>query len=75
MKTKIRKLIVRQTGIKVEKVTDGAALVDDLYVDSLDRVELTMTFEDEFGVEIPDEDAEAWKTVGDIISYLTDKHA
>jgi acyl carrier protein len=56
-------------------VTDGASFVEDLGADSLDTVELVMAFEEEFGVDIPDEDAEQMRTVGDAIAYLRKKSA
>ena len=67
---KIRDIIVEQLGVDAEEVTRESSIIDDLGADSLDIVELVMAFEDEFGVEIPDEAAEKIATVGDIISYL-----
>ena len=59
-----------QLGVEEETVTPEASFVDDLGADSLDTVELVMAFEEEFGCEIPDEDAEKIRTVGDAINYL-----
>ena len=67
---KIRDIIVEQLGVDESQVTMEASFVDDLGADSLDIVELVMAFEDEFGVEIPDETAEKIATVGDIVKYL-----
>jgi len=60
-------------GVKPEEVTPTASFVDDLGADSLDTVELIMALEEEFNVEIPDEDAEKMKTVGDAIKYIEEK--
>jgi len=65
---KITDIIVEQLGVKREEVTPEASFVDDLGADSLDTVELCMALEEEFGIEIPDEDAEKIQTVGDAIS-------
>lgn len=70
---KITEIIVEQLGVKPEEVTAEASFVDDLGADSLDTVELVMALEEEFGVEIPDEDAEKIQTVGDAIKYIEDK--
>lgn len=67
---KVREIIADELGVEMEKVTDDAAFVEDLGADSLDTVELVMRFEEEFEVEIPDEDAEKMQTVGDAIRYL-----
>ncbi|MCK5446556.1 MAG: acyl carrier protein, partial [Gemmatimonadetes bacterium] len=67
---KVREIIANELGVEMEKVTDEASFVEDLGADSLDTVELVMAFEEEFGVEIPDEDAEQMLTVGDAIRYL-----
>ncbi|MBI4368273.1 MAG: acyl carrier protein, partial [Candidatus Omnitrophica bacterium] len=61
---KITEIIVEQLGVKAEEVTPEASFVDDLGADSLDTVELVMALEEEFGIEIPDEDAEKIQTVG-----------
>ena len=70
---KIRQIIAEQLGVKKEEVTDGAKFVDDLGADSLDTVELVMALEEEFGIEIPDEDAEKLATVGDALRYIEEK--
>jgi acyl carrier protein len=70
---KITEIIVEQLGVKPEEVTPEASFVDDLGADSLDTVELVMALEEEFGVEIPDEDAEKIQTVGDAIKYIEEK--
>ena len=67
---KVREIIVQQLGVDAEKVTPEASFVDDLGADSLDVVELVMAFEEEFGVEIPDEAAEKISTVKDAVEYL-----
>ena len=70
---KITEIIVEQLGVKPEEVTAEASFVDDLGADSLDTVELVMALEEEFGIEIPDEDAEKIQTVGDAIRYIEQK--
>ena len=70
---KITEIIVEQLGVKPEEVTAEASFIDDLGADSLDTVELVMALEEEFGIEIPDEDAEKIQTVGDAIKYITEK--
>ena len=70
---KITEIIVEQLGVKPEEVIPEASFVDDLGADSLDTVELVMALEEEFGIEIPDEDAEKIQTVGDAIKYITEK--
>ena len=72
---KIKSVIAEQLGVKPEEVTDQAKFVDDLGADSLDTVELVMALEEEYGVEIPDEDAEKLTTVGDAIKYIEEKLA
>ena len=70
---KITEIIVEQLGVKPEEVIPEAPFVDDLGADSLDTVELVMALEEEFGIEIPDEDAEKIQTVGDAIRYIEEK--
>jgi acyl carrier protein len=70
---KIRQIIADQLGVKKEEVTDNAKFVDDLGADSLDTVELVMALEEEFGIEIPDEEAEKLITVGDALRYIEEK--
>ena len=67
---KVRDIIINELGVDADKVTPEASFVEDLGADSLDTVELVMAFEEEFGMEIPDEDAEKLQTVGDAISYI-----
>jgi acyl carrier protein len=67
---KARDVIVDQLGVEVDTVTDDASFIDDLGADSLDIVELVMALEEEFGISIPDEEAENIKTVGDAVSYI-----
>ena len=67
---RVREIIINELGVEPEKVTDEASFVEDLGADSLDTVELVMAFEEEFGIDIPDEDAEQMRTVGDAIKYL-----
>jgi len=69
---KVKDIIVEQLGVK-EQVTPQASFIEDLGADSLDIVELVMAFEEEFGVEVPDEDAEKLQTVGDVIKYIEEK--
>ena len=70
---KVKQIIADQLGVKKEEVTDNAKFVDDLGADSLDTVELVMALEEEFGIEIPDEDAEKLSTVGDALRYIEEK--
>jgi acyl carrier protein len=72
---KVKSIIAEQLGVKPEEVTDSASFVDDLGADSLDTVELVMALEEEFGIEVPDEDAEKMTTVGEAIRYVEDKAA
>jgi acyl carrier protein len=71
---RVKKIIVEQLGVNAEEVSAESAFVEDLGADSLDTVELVMAFEEEFDLEIPDEDAEKIATVGDAIKYI-DEHA
>lgn len=70
---KVKEIIVNQLGVDVSEVTPEASFIDDLGADSLDTVELVMAFEEEFGIEIPDEDAEKLTSVGTAIDYLEKK--
>ncbi len=70
---KIKSIIAEQLGVKAEEVTDNAKFVEDLGADSLDTVELVMALEEEFGIEIPDEDAEKMTTVGEAMKYIEGK--
>ncbi len=70
---KVKSIIAEQLGVKIEEVTDTASFVDDLGADSLDTVELVMALEEEFGIEIPDEDAEKMTNVGEAVRYIEEK--
>lgn len=72
---KVKELIVKQLDIKESEVVPEAKFIDDLGADSLDIVELIMALEDEYGIEIPDEDAEKMETVGDAIRYIEERLA
>ena len=69
---KVKQIIVEQLGVDESEVTPTASFVDDLGADSLDTVELVMALEEEFGHEIPDEQAEKLQSVGDVIKYIED---
>lgn len=73
LEDKVTDIIVEQLGVNKDQVTTEASFIEDLGADSLDTVELVMAFEEEFGAEIPDEDAEKLTTVGAVISYLKEK--
>jgi acyl carrier protein len=73
LEERVKEIIVEQLGVNAEQVTPEASFIDDLGADSLDTVELIMAFEEEFGAEIPDEDAEKLSTVGKVIEYLKSK--
>ncbi len=68
--SKVKDIVVEQLGVDEEEVTEQASFVDDLGADSLDIVELVMALEEEFDLEIPDEDAEKIATVGDAVNYI-----
>ena len=70
---RVKKIVVEHLGVEPEKVVDAASFIDDLGADSLDIVELVMAMEEEFEIEIPDEDAEKLTTVGAVIKYLLEK--
>ena len=74
LEEKVKDIIVEELGVERDKLTNDASFMEDLGADSLDTVELVMAFEEEFGIDIPDEDAEQMRTVGDAIAYLK-KHA
>ena len=67
---KVKDIIINELGVEAEKVTPDASFVEDLGADSLDTVELVMAFEEEFGMEIPDEEAEKLQTVRDAVNYI-----
>ena len=71
---RVKKIIVEQLGVEADEVTPGASFTEDLGADSLDIVELVMAFEEEFGIEIPDEDAEKIQKVKDAVTYI-ESHA
>jgi len=71
--TKLKKMVVDHLGVEESKVTDEASFIDDLGADSLDTVELVMAFEEEFGSEISDSEAEKILTVGDAIKFIESK--
>ena len=68
-----RKIVVEHLGVEEDKVIENASFIDDLGADSLDTVELVMAFEEEFGIEIPDDAAESIQTVGDAIKFISAK--
>ena len=70
---RVKKVVVDQLDVNEDEVTPTASFVDDLGADSLDIVELVMAFEEEFSVEVPDEDAEKLQTVGDVVKYIEEK--
>ena len=70
---RVKDIIVEQLGVNPEQVTPNASFIEDLGADSLDIVELVMAFEEEFSVEVPDEDAEKLQTVGDVVKYIEEK--
>ncbi len=71
---RVKKIVVEHLGVDADKVNENASFIDDLGADSLDNVEMVMAFEEEFGIEIPDDAAETIQTVGDAIKYI-EKHA
>lgn len=70
---KVKKIIVDQLDVEEDKVTEAASITDDLGADSLDVVDLIMSFEEEFDIEIPDDQVEKIKTVGDIVKFIEEK--
>ena len=70
---KVKSIIVEVLGVDADEITPEASFLDDLGADSLDIVELVMAFEEEFGLEIPDEDAEKIRTVGDAVNYINER--
>lgn len=70
---KVKEIIVEQLSVNEEQVTLEAKFIDDLGADSLDTVELVMAFEEEFGIEVPDEEAEKLQTVGDVVKYVSER--
>jgi acyl carrier protein len=72
---RVKKIVVEHLGIDESKVTEGTSFIDDLGADSLDTVELVMAFEEEFGCEIPDEDAEKIQTIKDAIKFIDSQNS
>ena len=72
---RVKKIVVEHLNVDADKVTENASFIDDLGADSLDTVELVMAFEEEFGVEIPDDAAESIVTVGDAVKFIKEKAA
>lgn len=72
---KVKNIIVEQLGVNADEVKEEASFIDDLGADSLDTVELVMALEEEFNAEIPDEDAEKLRTVGEAVNYIDQKLA
>ncbi len=70
---KVKNIIVEQLGVNADQVVTDAKFIEDLGADSLDTVELVMAFEEEFEIEVPDEDAEKLMSVGDVVKYIDDK--
>ena len=70
---KVKKIIVDQLDVEEDRVTEAASITDDLGADSLDVVDLVMSFEEEFDIEIPDDQVEKIKTVGDIVKFIEEK--
>lgn len=70
---KVKKIIVDQLDVEEDKVTEAASITDDLGADSLDVADLVMSFEEEFDIEIPDDQVEKIKTVGDIVKFIEEK--
>ena len=73
LEERVKNLVITQLGVDAEKVDKTSSFIDDLGADSLDTVELVMAFEEEFDMEISDDDAQKMKTVNDVIDYLKDK--
>lgn len=71
--SKVKPILAKQLEADENKITPSSDIVEDLGADSLDSVEIVMAIEDEFGIEIPDEDAEKMKTIDDILTYLSEK--
>ena len=71
IEARVKDIIVDQLGVNVDQVTLEAKFVEDLGADSLDTVELVMAFEEEFDIEVPDEEAEKLQSVGDVVTYIT----
>ena len=75
IEARVKDIIVDQLGVNADQVTTEAKFVEDLGADSLDTVELVMAFEEEFDLEVPDEEAEKLQAVGDVVNYITSQQA
>ena len=75
LEQRVKDLVIKQLGVDAGKVNNDSSFIEDLGADSLDTVELVMALEEEFDVEIPDEDAEKIRTVGEAVNYIKDKAA
>jgi len=75
IEARVKDIIVDQLGVNADQVTTEAKFVEDLGADSLDTVELVMAFEEEFDIEVPDEEAEKLQAVGDVVDYITKQQA
>lgn len=75
IEARVKDIIVDQLGVNADQVTLEAKFVEDLGADSLDTVELVMAFEEEFDIEVPDEEAEKLQSVGDVVTYITSQQA
>ena len=75
IEARVKDIIVDQLGVNADQVTIEAKFVEDLGADSLDTVELVMAFEEEFDIEVPDEEAEKLQSVGDVVTYITSQQA
>jgi acyl carrier protein len=73
IEARVKDIIVDQLGVNADQVTPEAKFVEDLGADSLDTVELVMAFEEEFDIEVPDEEAEKLQSVGDVVTYITNQ--
>ena len=71
IESKVKEIIVEQLGVNADQLKPEAKFIEDLGADSLDTVELVMAFEEEFGIEVPDEDAEKLQSVADIVAYVS----
>ncbi|NCF12476.1 MAG: acyl carrier protein [Verrucomicrobiaceae bacterium] len=71
IESKVKDIIVEQLGVSADQVKPEAKFIEDLGADSLDTVELVMAFEEEFGIEVPDEDAEKLQSVSDVVTYVS----
>jgi acyl carrier protein len=72
---RVKKIVVEHLGVEEDKVVEAASFIDDLGADSLDTVELVMAFEEEFGIEIPDDAAETIQSFGDAVKFITEAQA